>query len=294
MSDASEEARAEAMAEEMLRVHDASDMPTRKRPPAGQWDDHETKQKSFVEDLADTRPTTQNVRRSEQCNELFAALAKAQAELGAVEFTRNKTVHVKTQAGSYDFSYCTFDEILSKALPITGKHGLSVIQSVTEKHVVTTIGHASGQWWEAVIELPTVFFKPQEYGSAITYRKRYAFCSLFCIHADEDDDANIESGNTYQGKERPKAAAAPRTTTPPADKIVGMHGLTYLEWEKQQPANGPKLATYKALQLLAKDKRVRDAITETLAKTGQQFVWQLDAAHADELYETAKSLAGSK
>lgn len=243
--------------------------------------------------------SVRNVRRSANCNELFAALAKAQAELGVVEFPRNKTVKVRSEKGNYEFSYCTFDEILSKALPITGKHGLSVIQSVTEKHVVTTIGHSSGQWWEAVIELPTTYFKPQEYGSAITYRKRYAFCSLLCIHADEDDDANIESGNSFEGQARKPAPAAakpkPEPTKPATEeRVVGMHGLTFKEWEKQQPKDGIRVQVWKALQVLSKQPGVADAIATKLGQVGQQQVWQLDAGHGEDLYETAKSLASSK
>ena len=44
---------------------------------------------------------------------------------------------------------------------------------------------------------------PQGVGSCITYQRRYAIGAILCLNIDDDDDANIASGNTAQ-KEPPK------------------------------------------------------------------------------------------
>lgn len=51
--------------------------------------------------------------------------------------------------------------------------------------------------------MPSNTADAQSIGSAITYAKRYAFCAILGIVADDDEDANIASGNTTQ-KELPK------------------------------------------------------------------------------------------
>ena len=53
--------------------------------------------------------------------------------------------------------------------------------------------------------MPSNTADAQSIGSAITYAKRYAFCAILGIVADDDEDANIASGNTAQ-KEQPKKA----------------------------------------------------------------------------------------
>lgn len=65
--------------------------------------------------------------------------------------------------------------------------------------------------------MPSNTADAQSIGSAITYAKRYAFCAILGIVADDDEDANIASGNTAQKelpkelpKERPKKTANSR------------------------------------------------------------------------------------
>ena len=55
--------------------------------------------------------------------------------------------------------------------------------------------------------MPSNTADAQSIGSAITYAKRYAFCAILGIVADDDEDANIASGNTAQ-KEQPKKTAS--------------------------------------------------------------------------------------
>ena len=61
--------------------------------------------------------------------------------------------------------------------------------------------------------MPSNTANAQSIGSAITYAKRYAFCAILGIVADDDEDANIASGNSApkeQPKEQPKKTANSR------------------------------------------------------------------------------------
>ena len=51
-------------------------------------------------------------------------------------------------------------------------------------------GHVD-QWIEATVELFLSQETPQGEGSALTYARRYGFCGVLNIAADEDDDAGL-------------------------------------------------------------------------------------------------------
>ena len=48
----------------------------------------------------------------------------------------------------------------------------------------------------------------QEYGSAITYARRYALVAILGVASEEDDDGNAASGNTAKTRGKPKADAS--------------------------------------------------------------------------------------
>jgi hypothetical protein len=79
--------------------------------------------------------------------------------------------------------------------------GLFVSQptEITDAGMVlrTVVTHKSGAKIESTYLLNPVKQDPQGMGSAITYARRYALCSLLGIVADDDDDGNAASG---QGK----------------------------------------------------------------------------------------------
>lgn len=149
------------------------------------------------------------------------ALAKAQGELGPVK--KNKTVTVTTKSGSkYTFDYATLDGIIEHVRPALTKHGLWFVQTMrrikgTEGYyepgveLVTTLIHSSGEKMESVVFVPDGG-SAQDFGSALTYKKRYALGSILGIASEEDDDANMADGNSIDKAEtrQPKAKAAPK------------------------------------------------------------------------------------
>lgn len=157
--------------------------------------------------------------QSEHLDQLAAALAAAQ---GAIENPpRNKDVTVKSDKGSYTFSYATLDGIRDLIRRPLADNGLSVLQMLRngdgKYRLVTRILHASGQWIESEMPILVESAKPQAFGSALTYARRYSLCAMLAIVADEDDDANAAEGNHIESKrERP---AAQRQDAPQPIKI---------------------------------------------------------------------------
>lgn len=135
---------------------------------------------------------------SEHIDQLGLAMAKFQGEL--IQPSLNAEVSVKTGGGySYKFKYADFSECKRAATPLLAKYGLSVLQLIEDGYSVRTmLLHSSGQWIASVAKMNVTGNKPQDFGSAITYAKRYAFCAILGIVADDDEDGNIASGNQAQ------------------------------------------------------------------------------------------------
>lgn len=136
---------------------------------------------------------------SPQIDKIFEALAKAQSEIASPE--KNKTVVVKTKTGgSYNFKYATLDAIIDCVRKPLSKNGMWFTQTLANGNgkyrLVTTLGHSSGQWIASETPILSGSADNQEFGSALTYMKRYALSALLGVAADEDDDANLADGNT--------------------------------------------------------------------------------------------------
>ena len=123
--------------------------------------------------------------KSDNINELGAALAKAQAVIeGALKDTANPFFKSKYADLSSVWDACR--------KPLTD-HGLSVTQMPTEAEngigVETTLIHSSGQWISNTFTMPVSKADAQGVGSAITYARRYALAAMVGV-APEDDDGN--------------------------------------------------------------------------------------------------------
>ena len=137
--------------------------------------------------------------RSEQINELAAALAKAQ---GAMEnATKNKAnPHFKSK-------YADLAAVLDAIRAPLSANGLATVQTmqIAERCIIlrTTLLHASGQY--IATDYPIAAgLKPQEMGSAMSYGRRYSLTALVGI-AQDDDDAN--AANAVAPATQPTIAA---------------------------------------------------------------------------------------
>lgn len=121
---------------------------------------------------------------------LFDALAKAQAEFGAVTATSRVTFK------NVDFKFAPLSEILGAVRPALNKYGLTLTQQT--KHipfgnanglkVVTTLLHESGASY--AIESVPVFYNVNDIknlGAQVTYLRRYEVKTLLGIEADSEE-----------------------------------------------------------------------------------------------------------
>ena len=147
------------------------------------------------------------MEKSEQIDQLAAALSKFQ---GALEQPKlNSTVKVKTRTGGeYSFKYADLSECKAAAKKPLAENGLAVTQLIEEDYYIQTVlMHTSGQWISSRVKMPITEEGAQAAGSAITYAKRYAFCAILGIVADDDEDGNLSQGNTAQKQSRQNAPA---------------------------------------------------------------------------------------
>lgn len=141
--------------------------------------------------------------KSEEIDKLAIALAKFQGSLEQPSLNSEVKVRTKT-GGEYKFKYADLSECKRAAKQPLADNELSVCQLIENDYSIRTILlHSSGQWISSKVRMPSNTADAQSIGSAITYAKRYAFCAILGIVADDDEDANIASGNTSQ-KEQPK------------------------------------------------------------------------------------------
>jgi hypothetical protein len=123
--------------------------------------------------------------QSNEIDQLAAAMAAAQAEMGAA---------VKGASNPFFKSkYADLGSVIQAIKPAFAAHGLSYIQMPIHEDtgvgVCTRLMHKSGQYLEQEFVLPLAKQDPQAAGSAITYARRYALQAMAGIPS-EDDDAN--------------------------------------------------------------------------------------------------------
>ena len=177
---------------------------------------------------------------------LFAALAKARAEFRPIRKTRE--VKVQSDRGSYTFSYAELDELIDATVPALAANGLAVFHtrsSADGKEVVTHfLAHSSGAYLKSEQAIPMTKadrggnerrLTEQEFGSAFTYARRYAYQALLNLAAEDDDDANQADGNRVEERRDKRQAPTPRpepkappavsqrppSVPPPPDPLVG-------------------------------------------------------------------------
>jgi len=141
--------------------------------------------------------------------QIAQALNKFQSNLPEVKL--DATVKVQTKAGgSYNFKYATYANIVKTVLPPLIENDMAFTQTFGDGCLITSLFHISGESIVSKIPINLDGCTMQEIGSRISYLKRYSLSAILGIVAEEDDDANIADGNSYQ-KNKPEKR--PRTTT---------------------------------------------------------------------------------
>lgn len=140
---------------------------------------------------------------------LYKALAAAQKDFPPIDKSQTG------DAGSYTYKYADLANILAAVRPVLAKHGLSVTQPIRGEYLHTVLAHESGETIESQVRIGDPG-KPQQYGSLLTYVRRYALIALLGVAAEEDTEA--------RGVEAPVASAPTsqlaRDIGPPSESEV--------------------------------------------------------------------------
>ena len=173
-----------------------------------------------------------NETQSVAIDQLVSALTLAQKDLKAVD--RNRGVTVDTRAGgSYSFKYATLDHVIEHVRPALTANNLWFAQLMRQGHdgsfvLETRLMHNSGQWIAS--QTPLIVDQHagnQQFGSSLTFMRRYALTSLLGIAAEDDDDANAADGNAIAKVEDRKPKA-------PKEDVISTGGGTAIK-----PPSGP-------------------------------------------------------
>jgi hypothetical protein len=144
------------------------------------------------------------VTQTESLDNLFGALAKAQAEM--------EVAGLNSSNPFFKSKYADLASVVKASRPALAKHALCVIQQILmdkdgHQFLHTKLCHASGQWIESHIRIVPPKNDVQTLGSYITYLRRYSYAAIVgVVVSDEDDDA--------EGTRQEKTAQAPEKISP--------------------------------------------------------------------------------
>lgn len=135
--------------------------------------------------------------QSDQVNELFTALSKAQAVM----------VHASKDKSNPFFKskYADLASVWDVCRKPLSDNGLSVTQTTRRDEggitLVTILGHSSGQWIRSEMPVLTLKNDPQALGSALTYSRRYSLSSIVGVAADDEDDDGEKAQQAFRKRE---------------------------------------------------------------------------------------------
>jgi len=159
------------------------------------------------------------MQKSDQINELFAALAKAQGEMTSPP--KDKTANILTRDGkTYQYSYADLATIITTVRKPLAANGLSVSQQLEYQDdflvLITILAHSSGQWCASTIRLPPPSGRAQDFGATLTFYRRYSYCGILGIAADDDTDGDGAAAPPQKGKAQARAGQGKSAGAPGA------------------------------------------------------------------------------
>lgn len=143
-----------------------------------------------------TNESFEEVLEERKSTNIYAKLLKVKSEIG--------TLTKKADNPFFKSKYLDLSDLLEAVEPVLEKHGLLLLQPISDGYVHTIIEDVDGKesdWVKSSIQLPTIN-DPQKLGSAITYFRRYTLQSLLALQAVDDDGNTAQKGSKVLNADR--------------------------------------------------------------------------------------------
>lgn len=165
---------------------------------------------------------TLEIECSAQVDKIFEALAKAQ---GKIENATKSASNEGFKRGNKASTYATLADVFEACRAALTENGIAVIQAPynagQDIGVATILGHGSGQWMKAKLQVKPTAYTAHGAGSVITYLRRYILSAMVGV-APEDDDGNAASlGAPAAASARGAGQAKPAAATQAAPAASG-------------------------------------------------------------------------
>jgi len=151
------------------------------------------------------------MRTSESITNLIPALIAARRQFAPV------VKQAKGQVGKdREYFYADLGTLLASTMPPLMDQGLAILQVIDAETatLVTRLVHTSGEWCESAYPLK-LDLSPQQFGSLLTYGRRYSLQSLLCLAAEDDDGAGAQPAEPPA-----KRKAAALAKLPPKGPVI--------------------------------------------------------------------------
>lgn len=222
-------------------------------------------------------------------NELFAALAKAQAEMSNPGFDSTNP-HFRNK-------FASLAAVRNAVVPVLAKHGISMSQDLQSVEggvaCTTTLRHGSGFAISfGPLVLPVSKNDAQGFGSAATYARRYSLMAVAGVVGDSDDDANAASGKPANSDHSPKGEMGKQI--PPEQYMKAAASMRdIMEADVEEPIKALKVLDYH--DVLNKDPDLYVAAAEELgSKLRNGWKTYVSMAKAAQKADQQVATAGRK
>ena len=175
---------------------------------------------------AQQEPARQTPFKSSTSPTIFkvaTALAKAQGKYKTlVKNCEGKVTYQGRdgkQGGSYTFRYADLGAVIEATSEALASEELAHTAIISGGTIRVMLLHSSGEWMASDAQL-TAGGGPQQFGSQVTYYRRYLLSPLLGVASEDDDDANGAVGNGFDKTEKPRqpAKAKEQPKDPPKDQ----------------------------------------------------------------------------
>lgn len=207
---------------------------------------------------------------------LAEALAKAQGQIG----------NAKKDATNPHFKndYATLASVREACREPLSVNGLAILQRVSTTPdgvcITTHLIHSSGEWLKDRCVFPVAARKAQDYGSAISYARRYTMMALLGIAADDDDDGNAANASPPQQTQQKTTPSTGKRTTELKNELAA------------KTSRAPNMSPWERIQEIGRRYGKSDAELGSIIKgaTGKAKRSDLTSADVDMVESTLMAL----